>query len=484
MRSTAVVLALLLCTTASGSLQQPPPATPRPNVVLIMSDDMGYGDLGSYGATDIRTPNIDAIGRDGVRLTDFYANGVLCSPTRAALISGRYPQRYFIETALGGEGTRGLKATASSLPQVLKSAGYATGLVGKWHLGGMPETSPTAHGFDYFFGLIGSHVDYYHHNRGPEQYDLWENEAKIQRDGYMTDLITDRSLAYIERSAAAGRPFFIDVAYNAPHWPYQPPGRPSPPPGTGRHQLAHEENTATRADYAAMVESIDRGVGRILAALDRLGLSKNTIVIFTNDNGGEWLSSNRPLFSRKWTTWEGGIRVPALIRWPGRIPARQVSDQVGITMDLSASIAAAAGAVVPAPYEGINLFPILERRAPAVERTLYWRNVDANRAQRAVRSGDWKLMVDGSHVMVFNLRQDIAERSDLTNQRQDIARRLRPMLTKWEQEVDAEALVHEPELAAAAQARGRVGRAGGAGPGVAGRGRDGRGATPPGGRGQ
>jgi arylsulfatase A-like enzyme len=443
----------------------------RPNVVLIMSDDMGYGDLGSYGATDIETPNIDSLARDGVRLTDFYANGTLCSPTRTALISGRYPQRYFIETALGGEGTRGLRATATSLPRVLKNSGYATGLVGKWHLGGIAETSPSAHGFDSFFGLIGSHIDYYHHNRGPEQYDLWENDAKVQQEGYMTDLITDRSIQFIERTAPAGRPFFLDVAYNAPHWPYQPPGQPSPPPGTGRHQLANEPNTATRRDYAAMVESVDRGVGRILQTLDRLGLADNTIVIFTNDNGGEWLSSNRPLFSRKWTVWEGGIRVPALIRWPGRIQAGRVSDQVGITMDLSASIAAVSGAPVPEQYDGINLFPILEGRAPEVDRTLYWRELGSTRTQRAVRSGDWKLIVDGNHMMVFNLRADVGERNDLTNQRQDVAGRLSPLLAKWEQEVNAEALVHEPELAKAAQGRGRAGAPGPArGAGARGRG--------------
>jgi arylsulfatase A-like enzyme len=478
----AVVTALVLCAPAPVSLQTPPPAA-RPNVVLIMSDDMGYGDLSSYGATDIKTPSIDSIGRDGVRLTDFYSNGTLCSPTRAGLISGRYQQRYVIETALGGEGTRGLKVTGNSLPQLLKNNGYATALVGKWHLGGTPEVSPKAHGFEYFFGLIGSHIDYYHHNRGPDQYDLWENESKIQQDGYMTDLITERSLAFIERSATAKRPFFVDVAYNAPHWPYQPPGKPSPPPGTGRQQLPQEENTATRADYAAMVESVDHGVGQILQTLNRLGLSNNTIVIFTNDNGGEWLSSNKPLFSRKWTVWEGGIRVPALIRWPGRIPRGRVSSQVGITMDLSASILAATSSPPPANarYEGMNLFPILEGRAPEVERTLFWRTVTNNRAQRAVRSGDWKVVVDASHVTVFNLQRDAGERNDLTYERPEIARRLRPMIAQWEQDVDAEALVNEPEAAAAAQPGGRgrgvpPGRPGG----PAG---DGRGPAGPGGRG-
>ena len=475
--SVFVLAALVLSAPATGARQAPPVDAARPNVVLMMSDDMGYGDLSSYGATDIKTPNIDGIGKAGARLTDFYANGVLCRPTRAGLISGRWQQRYFIETALGGPGSRGLKVTGNSLPQVLKNHGYATGLIGKWHLGGTPEVSPMAHGFEYFFGLLSGGFDYYHHTAGGQP-DLWENDKPITQEGYMTDLITDRSIAFIERSATAKRPFFIDVAYNAPHWPYQPPGRPSAAPGTSRQQTPQEENTATRADYAAMVEAVDKGVGRILATLDRLGLANNTIVIFTNDNGGEWLSNNKPLWSRKWTVWEGGIRVPALIRWPGRIRAGQVSRQVGITMDLSASIVAATGAPLPADarYEGVNLFSILERRTPEVERTLYWR-VTQNRTQRAIRSGDWKLVADGSHVMVFNVAKDVGERDDLTYSRPDIARRLRPMLTKWEAEVDAEALVHEPELAAAAQAGARGGGAGAAaGRGGAGAGRRGGGA--------
>jgi arylsulfatase A-like enzyme len=459
---------------APTARQAPASSATPPNIVLVMSDDLGYGDLSSYGARDIKTPNIDSIGRAGVRLTDFYANGVLCSPTRAGLISGRWQQRYVIETALGGEGSRGLKVTGHSLPQVLKNHGYATGLVGKWHLGGTPELSPMAHGFEYFFGHLAGGIDYYHHTAGPKnQPDLWENGAKITQEGYMTDLITERSIAFIERSAAAKRPFFVDVAYNAPHWPYQPPGRPSKAPGTSAQQLPQDENTSTRADYAAMVEAADAGVGRILATLDRLKLTNNTIVIFTNDNGGEWLSSNGELRNRKWTVWEGGIRVPAMIKWPGRIPSGRVSRQVGITMDLTASLLAASGAPVAADarYEGINLFPILEGKAPEVERTLYWR-VTQNRNQRAIRSGDWKLVVDGTHVMVFNLRNDRAEREDLTRTRQDIARRLRPMLAAWERDVDAEALVNDPE--AAKQQQTGAGR-GAAAPGRGGAGADGGG---------
>ncbi|MEK7402890.1 MAG: sulfatase-like hydrolase/transferase, partial [Gemmatimonadota bacterium] len=364
-----------------------------PNVVLIITDDMGWSDLGIYGATDVRTPNIDALARAGVRLTDFYANGVLCTPTRAGLISGRYQQRYGLEVALSGarssDGDRGLPATGYSFPQLMKNGGYATALVGKWHLGYKPEFSPGAHGFDYFFGLKSGYHDYWTHRGSDTQPDLWENDQRVEVPGYTTDLITDRATKFIEQNAT--RPFFIDVAYNAPHWPYQVPDTPSVAIGNARHLMPNDSVTSTRAEYVAMVERMDRGVGQILRTLDRLGIANNTIVIFTNDNGGEWLSSNAPLFGRKWTVWEGGIRVPLIVRWPGRVPAGKVSDQVGITMDLTASVLAITGAPVPpaARLEGINLFPILEGRTPEVERTLFWRAVSGNRLQKAVRSGDW-----------------------------------------------------------------------------------------------
>jgi arylsulfatase A-like enzyme len=411
-----------------------------PNIVLIMTDDMGWSDLTSYGASDISTPNIDSLARDGVRLTDFYSNGVLCSPTRAGLISGRYQQRYGLEIALPNVATanaRGLNANGNTLPQLMKNAGYATALVGKWHLGYLPEQSPNAHGFDYFYGLKSGYHDFYTHNAADGNPDLWENDTPITESGYMTDLITERSLRFIEQNASS--PFFIDVAYNAPHWPYQPPNMPSVAPGNARHMQPHD-NTSTRADYIAMVEHMDAGVGQILAKLGELGLADNTLVIFTNDNGGEWLANNLPLFNRKTTVWEGGIRVPTLLRWPGRIAAGTVSDQVGITMDLTASILAAAGAEVPAAaqLEGMNLLPILEGRAPQVERTLFWRSTSYSWQQRAVRSGNWKLVVDGGNTFLFDLSTDISERNDLAKHRQDVAQRLRPLLNAWEAAVDAE----------------------------------------------
>jgi arylsulfatase A-like enzyme len=323
----------------------------------------------------------------------------------------------------------------------LKNNGYATALIGKWHLGWKSEFSPTAHGFDYFFGFKSGYVDYYQHTAGgdaPLKEDLFENERPVEAPGYMTDLITERSVRFIEQNA--GRPFFIDVSYNAAHWPYQRPDEPSTARDNGRHLGPFDEATGTRSDYVAMIERADRGVGLILEALARSGLRENTIVIFTNDNGGEWLSRNTPLFHHKGSVWEGGIRVPAIIRWPGRIRAGQVSGQVGITMDLTASILAATGTPVPpeARLEGINLLPVLEGRAQEIERTLFWR-VTGARTQQAVRSGEWKLLMDGGRAMLFNLRADIGERNNLIGQRSDIARRLRPLLAAWQEDVDAEA---------------------------------------------
>jgi arylsulfatase A-like enzyme len=439
-RSLFVALALACICPTAGHAQADRES--RPNVVLIITDDLGWGDLGSYGAEDIRTPNLDRLASEGLRLTDFYANGVTCSPTRAGLISGRYQQRYGIEAPLPNAdraGDRGLQATGYSLPQLLKNHGYSTGLIGKWHLGYVEEKSPNAHGFDYFFGLKSGFHDYYTHHDGAGQPDLWENDEPIETSGYTTDLVTQRASRFIEQHK--NESFFLDVAYTAPHWPYQVPGNPSVAPNDARHVMPHDLDTSTRSQYVAMVEHLDQQIGELLAVIERAGVADETVVIFTNDNGGEWLSSSAPLFGRKWTVFEGGIRVPAIVRWPKRIPAGSVSDQVGITMDLTASILAVTGAPVPvdARLEGIDLFPVWEGRAPELERTLYWRSGSGASKQTAVRHGDWKLVVDGPHTYVFNLRTDLSERNDLARWRQDIAQKLYPLLKGWEASVDAEA---------------------------------------------
>ena len=442
-RFAAAIVAFVLYGLAMSEAAQRQSGNPqRPNVVLIITDDVGYGDIGSYGAPDIKTPHIDRLAKEGVRLTDFYA-APQCTPTRAALMSGRYQQRVRLERALGSVGPaleEGLPATGHSLPRLLKNNGYATALIGKWHLGYKPEFGPNAHGFDYFFGFLSGYIDFYTHTRGGDGLsDLFENTAPVQEPGYMTDLITMRAIRFIEQRAA--EPFFLEVAYNAAHWPFQPPDHYSKAPNNAAFQGPADATPATRKDYAAMLERADAGVGQILQKVDSLGLTKNTLVIFTNDNGGEWLSRNAPLFHRKDTLWEGGIRVPAIFRWPGRLPSGKTSAQAGITMDLTASILAATSTSVPAEarLEGMNILSILEGRAPQVERTLFWRISVPNRQQRAVRRGDWKLLVDGDDLLLYNLRTDIGERHDLAAQRPDLVAELRALLSEWEKDVDAEA---------------------------------------------
>jgi arylsulfatase A-like enzyme len=433
---TLIVAAVVLLAGApvpSGA-QAPPDRSQRPNVVLIITDDVGYGDFGAYGATDIRTPNVDRLAREGVRLTDFYAAPV-CTPTRAMLMTGRYQQRVGLEIALPSNGPRdgGLRPTGRTLPQLLKNNGYATGLVGKWHLGWRPEFSPNAHGFDYFFGFKSGAIDFYTHEAASGLEDLYENSTPVQVDGYMTDLITARAVQFIAQHQA--EPFFLDVSYNAAHWPFQPPDHHSRAKQVA-YQGPMDDPAPTRKDYAAMLERADAGVGQILQTLAKLGLERNTLVIFTNDNGGEWLSRNTPLSNRKGTLWEGGIRVPAILRWPGRLPAGRTSTQPGIVMDLTMSILAATNTSVPpdARLEGVNLLPVLAGQSPAVERTLFWRT----QTQKAVRRGDWKVLVQGDAAFLFNLRADAGERNDLARERVDLIRTLRPLIDAWEADVNAE----------------------------------------------
>ena len=252
-----ITLPLLVLCIAAASAAAQTPAVAKPNVVLIVTDDVGYSDLGSYGAPDVKTPNIDSLARDGVRLTDFYA-APQCTPTRAALISGRYQQRFRLEAAMPGPKTSpnsGLPATGYSLPQLLKNNGYATGLIGKWHLGYRSQFSPNAHGFDYFFGFKSGYIDYYQHTDSDGEPDLFENEAPVHVDGYMTDLITERSIRFIDDHADAA--FFLEVTYNAAHWPFQVPDHPSVAAGRGRFVQPEEHDTATRKDYVAMLERAD-----------------------------------------------------------------------------------------------------------------------------------------------------------------------------------------------------------------------------------
>jgi arylsulfatase A-like enzyme len=425
---------------AGGARAQDDPRVTRPNVVLILMDDLGYGDIGSYGVPDAKTPNIDRLAREGVRFTDFYANGPNCSPTRTGFITGRYQQRYGIEWPLGsqpGDSARGVLPSETSLPRLLKAAGYATGLIGKWHLGWQPQFHPRRHGFDEFWGFLGGYLDYFSNIGEFDRHDLFHNESPARDSAYLTDQITTRAKTFIEEHG--GQPFFLEVSYNATHWPFQRPNHP-------RDQRGRPDSRdGTRADYVAMLERADQGVGIILETLDRLGLTHNTLLIFTSDNGGEWLSRNAPLFHRKSSLWEGGIRVPAIFRWPARLPAGAVSNQVGITMDLTATILAVAGAQPPASYrpEGMDLIAVVER-GNEVERTLYWRVQNPRRLQRAVRRGKWKYMRDGPDEFLFDLEADPGERHDLARNHVALRAELRRLHAAWDADVGAGRTVLEP----------------------------------------
>jgi arylsulfatase A len=447
--STALLVALHFTSPLSDAAAQANAReSGRPNVVLILMDDLGYGDIGSFGVKDARTPNLDRLARDGVRLTNAYANGPTCSPTRAGFITGQYQQRHGIDWQLGaveGDFDRGLQVTGLTLPAILRESGYATGLIGKWHIGFKPEFGPNAHGFTEFFGFLSGAVGYYTHRRSDGAPDLYENTTPVRIPGYLTDEITRRAISFVDRHSS--RPFFLEVAYNAVHWPFDVPDLPAntqhdaphPVGGMGFPPLYQGPTVgaaSTRRDYVRMLERADEGVGQILAALERRGLAGNTLVIFTSDNGGEWLSRNAPLSNRKSTLWEGGIRVPLILRWPGHLPASTTSAQVAITMDLTASILAATGATIPARYEpdGIDLLPLLRGRSPAVERELFWR-VKLPREQRAVRSGAWKLVQDGRNFYLFDVAKDPGERNELTASRPDLVRKLSDALDAWEKKV-------------------------------------------------
>jgi arylsulfatase A-like enzyme len=449
MRTLCLICALVALVFATPTAQAPL----GPNIVLVIMDDLGYGDVGSYGASDANTPNIDRLAREGVKFTDFYANHADCSPTRTALIAGRYQQRYGIESPLRYDDPRHLPPSDTSLPRLLKNAGYATGLIGKWHLGVEAAAGPNRHGFDEFWGFRRGAVDYYTHNVATIAavkldapiHDLYHNEEPTTSSAYLTDEITRRAEAFIQQRASG--PFFLEVAYNATHWPYQRPDLPE-----GKRAWDHYRETGTREDYIAMLERADQGIGRILDALDRLKLAENTLVMFTSDNGGEWLSRNAPLFHRKGTLWEGGIRVPLLLRWPARLAAGTTSSQVGITMDLTASILAVAGVKPRDNYrpDGIDLIGPLQKGA-AVDRTLFWRMPPAPGAagtppvtQRAVRRGNWKYIDDRGQYFLFDVRTDPGERHDVAQQHAGLVRELRSLVATWEADVDAESKERTP----------------------------------------
>jgi len=410
-------------------------SAPRPNVVFILADDLGYADLSCQGATDIRTPNIDRLAKEGVRLTDFYANGPVCSPTRCGLMTGRYQQHIGgLEWAIPpGKKHLGLPAGEKTIAAMLHEAGYVTALSGKWHLGYTADRAPNAHGFDRFFGLLSGNHDYFTHRENNGEPDLYLDDKPVVMEGYSTHLITRHALQFLD--AIKDKPFFLYVAFNAPHFPFQGPE------DAARQITLKEWAQGTRETYVKMVEAMDGGAGEILAALDRHGLTRKTLVVFASDNGGDRYSRNGPLAKGKGQLWEGGIRVPCLARWPGHIPSQKVCPQIGITMDWTATIAELAGAKPPKdrPFEGIDLLRILSGKSHVRERTLFWRRAgpDFVKTHRAARRGDWKLVEDTKgKSFLYNLAQDIGETNNLADAEPARVAKLRKLLDGWEAQMD------------------------------------------------
>jgi len=425
----------------------------RPNIVLVLADDMGYGDLGCYGARDVRSPVVDRLAAEGVRFTQHYSAGAECTPTRTALLTGRYLQRAGgMECAIGTTNVGryddairlahrhdlGLPVEQANLTGALRAAGYRMAVYGKWHLGYERKFLPRRHGFEHFVGILGGHCDYFHHTEITGTHTLYEDDKEIHRDEYMTDIITDESVAFLRRQDGR-RPFFLYASYTAPHSPYQGPKDRSPEPVDKA-----KWNTGPRSKYVEIVEYLDAGVGKILAALDDKGLADNTLVIFASDNGANRVGSNAPFSGHKSTLYEGGIRVPCIARFPGVLPRGKVVDEPVITMDLTASILAAAGAR-PAkglPLDGVDVLAPVRRAQPIPERPLFWTARRGERTWRAVRDGTLKYVTrrDGEALeeWLFDLAADPAEKADLLARRPADARRLKALLAEWWKQVRPE----------------------------------------------
>ena len=412
----------------------------RPNIVFIVADDLGYADLGCYGGRDASfgpvSPVLDGLAARGLKLTQGYSNSPVCSPTRFALMTGRYQYRLRgaaeepINSKSRGSTTLGLPPEHPTLPSLLRDAGYRTALMGKWHLGYPPAFGPLRSGYDEFFGPMSGGVDYFTHCSSTGQHDLYLGEAEQQEGGYLTDLITDHGLDFVRRMAGgarSGTPFFLSLHYTAPHWPWETRDDEALAQEVkGNLFHLHGGNSDT---YRRMIHHMDEGIGRLMDLLRAEGLERDTLVVFTSDNGGERFSDNWPLVGGKMDLTEGGIRVPWIAHWPAVIAPGSTSTQTCMTMDWSATMLDAAGATAAAshPLDGRSLMPLLRDATWRNDQPLFWRM--NHRGQRAMRHGPWKyLRVDG-HDYLFNLEGDERERANLA----PIApERLAAMVQAWE----------------------------------------------------
>ena len=424
----------LLLAAAACLVPAAAPAAP-PNLIVIVGDDMGYADVGTHGCKDIPTPNLDALARGGVRFTNGYVSGPYCSPTRAGLLTGRYQQRFGHEfNPAGGGETVGLSVKETTLADRLKAAGYATGLVGKWHLGDAPHFHPTRRGFDEYFGFLGGAHAYF---PMPKAAPIFRGTKEVEEREYLTDAFGREAVAFVE--AHKGHPFFLYLAFNAVHTPMHA--------DDARLKKFASIADPTRQKYAAMMTAMDESVGKLLAKLRDAKLAENTVIVFFSDNGGPILqgtsingSVNAPLRGSKRTTLEGGVRVPFFASWPGKLPANVTDDRPVIQLDVLPTLLAAAGVEAKPEWklDGVNLLPYLagDKTAAAPHDALFWRMGQ----QMAVRKGDWKLVrydqaADGktgtSPARLYNLKDDVGEATDLAAREPARVKELQAEWDRW-----------------------------------------------------
>jgi arylsulfatase A len=433
--------------TASSAIAPAPP-----NIIVIMADDLGYGDLGCYGGK-ARTPNLDRLAREGLRFTDFHSNGAVCSPTRAAFLTGRYPQRCGIVTALG-ENAEGLPKGEKTIAAYLKERSYATGLFGKWHLGYHPENSPLHHGFDQFRGHLHGALDYFSKVDQWGRVDWWHNHRPVRDDHtYATDLTTRDAIEFATSNRA--RRFFAFVSYSAIHFPWQAPDdgvhrRPGLRYGEVAGPLSKlgPHTGDLSATVIRMIESLDHGIGRLIATLKELRIDGQTLVFFTSDNGGiltyrgghTHISSNGSLRGAKASLHEGGHRVPAIAWWPGRISAGRITHATTMTMDLLPTLLELAAIAPPATgsaraLDGVSLGPVLFSNGEPPTRDLFWRLTNAG--AKAVRSGSWKLILEpGASPQLYDLSLDLGETRDLSLAEPERVDALQTAITRWEKTLE------------------------------------------------
>ena len=423
-----------LALAGAGSQSRAQPAGRRPNIVFIVADDMGYADVSCYGRRDLVTPNIDGIAAQGTRFVQAYANSPVCTASRVAIITGRYQVRLPVGleepiSATTAKGV-GLPPEHPTLPSLLKRVGYGTTLIGKWHLGNLPDFGPLKSGYDHFYGYRGGTLDYFLHTGRSGAPDFWDDDRRIGEEGYSTGLFRDHAVRVIGDYVRAGQPFLLSLHFNAPHWPWEGPGDKAEAERLRGRDLTDWDG-GSQETYRRMIAAMDAQVGRVMQALEDGGIARDTIVVFTSDNGGERYADTWPFTGRKTELLEGGLRIPAIVFWPARIPAGRTSQQVTANMDWLPTLLAAAGTSPDPAYppDGMDLLPHLAEDAPVRERKLFWRYKAL--WQRAARIGDWKYLKILDNTFLFNVVEDPLERANVKDRRKDIYDRLVAEWASW-----------------------------------------------------